>query len=246
MLNIFFLGLVSFFTDISSEMVYPIIPLYLTSAFGATPALVGVIEGFAESLASLLKVFSGYVSDRYREAAESLPTLPGESERDAKLRKIHGLCFMFFMPNLQERAAKMLGACGINVLTPYSDYRLAQYLYNVPWSMKSLRGQEKGLFRAAMEGGVIPDSLLWRKKSPYPKTYHPGYTRLTTEALANVLSDPASPILQLVDRDALIKLMSGPLTSAPWFGQLMAGPQMLAYLLQVNQWMLKYRVEVGL
>lgn len=58
------LGLVSFFSDISAEMVYPIIPLYLTSVFGATPALIGVIEGIAESLASLLKVFSGYVTDK--------------------------------------------------------------------------------------------------------------------------------------------------------------------------------------
>jgi MFS family permease len=58
------LGLISFFTDISTEMVYPLIPLYLISSFGGTPALVGVIEGVAESLASLLKVCSGYVSDR--------------------------------------------------------------------------------------------------------------------------------------------------------------------------------------
>lgn len=64
MLNIVLLGLVSFFSDVSSEMVYPLIPLYLTSAFGATPALVGVIEGIAESAASLLKVFSGYFTDK--------------------------------------------------------------------------------------------------------------------------------------------------------------------------------------
>ncbi len=64
--NIVFLGLVSFFADISSEMVYPIIPIYLTAVFGATPTLVGVIEGIAESAASLLKVCSGYISDRYR------------------------------------------------------------------------------------------------------------------------------------------------------------------------------------
>ena len=67
MRNIFFLGLISFFTDISTEMVYPLIPLYLVSTFGATPALVGVIEGIAESLASLLKVFSGYLTDRFQK-----------------------------------------------------------------------------------------------------------------------------------------------------------------------------------
>ncbi len=65
MRNVIMLGLVSFFSDISSEMVYPLIPLYLSAVFGATPALLGVIEGIAESLASLLKVFSGYVTDRW-------------------------------------------------------------------------------------------------------------------------------------------------------------------------------------
>lgn len=65
MWNVILLGLVSFFSDISAEMVYPIIPLYLTSAFGATPALIGLIEGIAESLASLLKVFSGYITDKW-------------------------------------------------------------------------------------------------------------------------------------------------------------------------------------
>ena len=65
MWNVVLLGLVSFFSDISAEMVYPIIPLYLSATFGATPALIGLIEGIAESLASLLKVFSGYITDKF-------------------------------------------------------------------------------------------------------------------------------------------------------------------------------------
>lgn len=64
--NIFLIGLVSFFMDMSTEMIYPIIPLYLTAVLGATPAIVGVIEGVAESVASLLKVASGYIGDRYQ------------------------------------------------------------------------------------------------------------------------------------------------------------------------------------
>ncbi|MEG2016165.1 MAG: MFS transporter, partial [Oscillospiraceae bacterium] len=67
MTNIVLLGLVSFFADIATEMVYPLIPLYLTAAFGATPALIGFIEGIAESLSSLLRVFSGYISDKYKK-----------------------------------------------------------------------------------------------------------------------------------------------------------------------------------
>ena len=67
MVNVAFLGLVSFFTDVATEMVYPVIPLYLMAVLGATPGLVGVIEGIAESVASLLKVFSGYIADRFQQ-----------------------------------------------------------------------------------------------------------------------------------------------------------------------------------
>lgn len=67
MRNVFILGFVSFFTDISAEMVYPVVPLYLIAKFGATPALIGFIEGIAESTASLLRVFSGYITDKYKK-----------------------------------------------------------------------------------------------------------------------------------------------------------------------------------
>lgn len=63
--NIVLLGLVSFFTDISTEMVYPILPLYLSSIMGATPTIIGIIEGIAESLASVVKLFSGIIADKY-------------------------------------------------------------------------------------------------------------------------------------------------------------------------------------
>jgi len=63
--NIVLLGLVSFFTDISTEMVYPILPLYLSSIMGATPTIIGIIEGIAESLASIIKLFSGIAADKY-------------------------------------------------------------------------------------------------------------------------------------------------------------------------------------
>lgn len=59
------LGLVSLFVDMSTEMVYPLVPLFLTATLGASPAIVGIIEGIAESIASLLKVFSGYIGDVY-------------------------------------------------------------------------------------------------------------------------------------------------------------------------------------
>ena len=64
--NVIILGLVSLFTDLGSQMVFPLIPLFLTTALGASATVVGLIEGSAETTASLLKVFSGYWSDRIK------------------------------------------------------------------------------------------------------------------------------------------------------------------------------------
>jgi MFS family permease len=62
--NVFFTGLVSFFMDVSSEMIYPLVPLFLANVLGINMAMIGLIEGIAESTASLVKVFSGWFSDR--------------------------------------------------------------------------------------------------------------------------------------------------------------------------------------
>jgi len=62
--NVVITGLVSFFMDLSSEMVYPLVPLFLANVLGADKAVIGLIEGIAESTASILKVFSGWLSDR--------------------------------------------------------------------------------------------------------------------------------------------------------------------------------------
>lgn len=187
-----------------------------------------------------------YVSDGWRDAKARQVRADGESQEEARLRLLQGICFEYFMGNLQERASAMGAAAGLTVLTPYCDDRLVQYLFNVPWKIKALGGQEKGLLRRAMQN-LLPDDLLWRKKSPYPKTHHPLYTQLVRESMMEILSDPYSPILQLIDPKAVARLTESDLSPSetPWFGQLMAGPQMLAYLIQVNQWMLRYRVSVA-
>ena len=190
---------------------------------------------------------SDYADARWRDSLSRQSVLPGEAGREARLRRLQGVCFEYFMTNLQERAATMGEAAGLTVLTPFCDDRLVQYLYNVPWEIKRLGGQEKGLLRAAMRG-LLPDELIFRKKSPFPKTYHPRYTQLVIDSMKALLSDDSAPILQLADKEEILALTGGELSpaAAPWFGQLMTGPQMLAYLIQVNQWMLRYRVEVAL
>lgn len=188
---------------------------------------------------------SRYAATRYHEACAALPVLPGEDAREARLRMLQGLVFRFFMPNLQERAARMCMASGVVPLTPFCDDRLIAYLYNVPWRLKNLHGETKGLLRAAV-ADLLPERLLRRKKSPYPKTCHPKYTHLVTGQIASLAQETDAPVWQICDREAVLSLAAGDLSPArmPWYGQLMAGPQMLAYILQVDQWLRLTGAEV--
>ncbi|WP_371378973.1 asparagine synthase-related protein [Sporomusa aerivorans] len=111
--------------------------------------------------------------------------------------------------------------------------------------LKYYQNREKGLLRHALEG-ILPDDVLWRKKSPYPKTHNPSYTKAVVgEALA-VLNNPASPLYQLLDMDVLKRIAETDLSASniPWFGQLMSGPQLFAYLIQADHWMREYKVQI--
>ena len=188
-----------------------------------------------------------YVRGALSEAVSRVEHLPHESAEGRCLRTMQHMCFAFFMANLQERALAMCEHSHLGVLTPFADERLVQYVYNVPWEMKFMGGREKGLLREAA-GALLPESLRYRRKSPYPKTCDPAYARIVCGMVQGMLAEKKSPILQLVDARALEKLAASDLSPAqtPWFGQLMAGPQMLAYLWQVNAWLAGRHAEVAL
>ena len=133
---------------------------------------------------------------------------------------------------------------GLEVRVPFCDHRIAAYLYSVPWEYKDYQGKEKGLLREAMRG-VLPDEVLWRKKSPYPKTWNPGYLAAVSAELTKVIEDPAAPLLRVVRADALEQLLaSGAENPVPWYGQLMTTPQTIAWFLQLNHWLQTYKVEL--
>ena len=169
------------------------------------------------------------------------------SEKERRMKTLQKLCFEYFMANLQERAVRMCEGTGLRVLTPLCDDRLAQYVYNVPWEMKFLGGQEKGLFRAAVKD-LLPEKLLRRKKSPYPKTCSPQYAQIMRRMAMRLASDGEAPLFEYVDRERLKQLAQSDLNPAetPWFGQLMAGPQLLGYLWQVNRWLVERHVTARL
>lgn len=187
-----------------------------------------------------------YVQDRVQEAVDRTREIAPTDDREARLRRMQLICFRYFMPNLQERALRMCGYHNLEVLTPLCDERLVEYVFNIPWQMKFMGGMEKGVFREAVKD-LMPRTLNQRKKSPYPKTCSPIYTEIVRGLAAAMLTDREAPILEWIDVEEIRRLARSDLNPAatPWFGQLMAGPQMLAYLWQVNAWMRDRNITVS-
>ncbi|MCX7921534.1 MAG: asparagine synthase (glutamine-hydrolyzing) [Clostridia bacterium] len=185
-----------------------------------------------------------YVSRRYRETLDEVPRLQGEDPLEARRREMFYLNINWFMSTLLDRKDRMSMASGLEVRVPYCDHRLVQYVWNIPWSMKALGGREKGLLRQALKG-ILPDDVLERRKSPYPKTHNPAYEKAVHSWLLDILNDSSSPLLSLVDIKSIRQIASNESDyGKPWFGQLMATPQLFAYLIQIDTWMRKYNVSI--
>ncbi|MFZ5769756.1 MAG: asparagine synthase (glutamine-hydrolyzing) [Bacillota bacterium] len=186
-----------------------------------------------------------YLACRYQEALEEVPGLPGEDPHSARMREVLYLTLTRFMPILLDRKDRMSMAVGLEVRVPYCDHRLVEYVWNVPWSMKCCDGREKGILRRAL-AGILPADVLARPKSPYPKTHDPMYLARVRERVLRILEDPSSPLLPLVDLRAVRQFATSEAETLelPWFGQLMSGPQLLAYLVQLDVWLREYRVAI--
>ena len=183
-----------------------------------------------------------YVRARYDEALRQVPALPGERGDERRRREVSYLNIRWFMQTLLDRMDRASMSCALEARVPFADHRLVSYLYNVPWHMKYQNGVEKALLRDACRD-LLPPQLLYRKKSPYPKTYSPVYEGILCRRLRRVLDDPGAPIHRFVDREKAERFLSSPKDyGRPWFGQLMAGTQMVAYLLQINDWMTCYQL----
>lgn len=185
-----------------------------------------------------------FVDRHYRTTLEQTSVRPGLSATEQRMRQMVNLNFTWFMQTLLDRKDRMSMYSGLEVRVPFCDYRIAEYLYSVPWKFKDYQGKEKGLLREAMQG-VLPQEVLWRKKSPYPKTWNPAYLAAVSKELNTVLEDPAAPLLRVVRTDALEQLLaSGADNPVPWYGQLMTTPQTIAWFVQLNHWLQTYRVEL--
>ena len=194
-------------------------------------------EEFAEQIDG-----AAFVSQAYQETIQQADTLPEDSPLECRMRQMMLLNLDWFMQTLLDRKDRMSMANALEVRVPFCDYRIAEYLYNVPWEMKEYKGYEKGLLRAAMQD-YLPEKVLWRKKSPYPKTHNPNYLQAVRAMLAAILQDPKAPLFQLVKREAIEQLLLQP-SGVQWYGQLMAYPQTIAYFVQMNAWLQAYDVKI--
>ncbi len=183
-----------------------------------------------------------YVDLYYRKTVDEAEIISGTDKTEARMKQMMCLNVKWFMQTLLDRKDRMSMYSSLEVRVPFCDHRIAEYLYTVPWEFKDHKGCEKGLLREAMKG-ILPEEVLWRKKSPYPKTHNPSYMRAVSEELKKVIADPESSLLKLVKKEALEELMVSE-SSVPWYGQLMNSPQTIAYFLQLNYWLSKYKVRL--
>ena len=183
-----------------------------------------------------------YVMERYLDTVNHADILPSASKQERRMKEMVCLNQQWFMQTLLDRKDRMSMYHSLEVRVPFCDHRIAEYLYGVPWEFKDHGGVEKGLLRTAMQD-YLPTEVLWRKKSPYPKTYHPRYLELVSDRLKALMCDKNAPIFQLVRLEALEKLL-GAEYAWPWYGQLMKVPQTIAYMLQIDCWMRAYHISV--
>jgi len=181
-----------------------------------------------------------YVSAIYMDSVNAVPHLEGENPVERRRREVAYLNIKWFMQTLLDRMDRASMYSGLEARVPFADHRIIEYVFNVPWDIKYRSGVEKALLREACKD-LLPAEILFRKKSPYPKTYNPNYERLLKRILSDIINNPNSPIMQFLDKNKANIFMQMPTEyGKPWFGQLMAAPQLIAYMIQVNYWMEKY------
>ncbi len=182
----------------------------------------------------------GYVASKYEESLKKVPYLPSDNEETRLLRKINYLSIKHFMTTLLDRMDRMSMYSGLEARVPFADHRIVEYIYNVPWEIKAKNNTPKYLLRKAFED-ILPSEIIWRRKSPYPKTYNPAYETLLNSRLKAVSENPSEPVHEIFDKKAVEAFIESPKDyGTPWFGQLMCGVQMTAYILQINYWLKKY------
>ena len=183
-----------------------------------------------------------YVYSAYRNTADYAMKLPTDSPLEYRMREMTQLNFDWFMQTLLDRKDRMSMYSGLEVRVPFCDYRIAEYLYNVPWEYKDYQGREKGLLREAMKEW-LPEKVLWRKKSPYPKTHNPAFLDAVTQKLSVIMEEKDNIFFEIVKREQLEKLLKHE-DYVQWYGQLMNLPQTIAFFIQLDYWLKHFKIKL--
>jgi asparagine synthase (glutamine-hydrolysing) len=198
----------------------------------------------APSLLSQIDL-DAHVHKHYASTLANVSLLAGDSGDEKRLKAVEYLNIKWCMTNLIDRTERMAAQSGFAGRVPYADYRLATFLWNVPWHIKAA-GEPKSLLREAF-ADVLPEGLLNRKKSPFPKTYHPRYEKLLKIRMTEILHDRTSPLLPLINAEQMKQLLESDVDyGKPWYGQLMATPQLIAFYIQLEHWLKTYDVCIQL
>ena len=183
-----------------------------------------------------------YVYTKYKNTIKWCDILPDTDPKERRMKEMMVLNIRWFMQTLLERKDRMSMYNSLEVRVPFCDYRIAEYLYGVPWEFKDYNGKEKGLLRYAM-AEYLPEEVLYRKKSPYPKTYDPRYLKLVGKRFVDLLNTNNAPIFEIVHKEKLASILEAKF-EWPWYGQLMKAPQTMAYMLQINYWLEHYCIDI--
>jgi asparagine synthase (glutamine-hydrolysing) len=179
-----------------------------------------------------------YRNFRYEEALKEVPVLEGESELQARQREMSYFFITRFLPFMLDRKDRMSMYTGFEVRVPFCDYRLVEYLWNVPWQVKNVDNMEKGILRRALKG-YLPEEVRKRKKSAYPTAQDPTYYHTVRDLMRDILSDANSPLLPLLDKEKVNHIVEHHYAASPFeVGKLME------YLVQINQWLTEYRITL--
>ncbi len=184
-----------------------------------------------------------YLKGEYQKSMAECPVLESDSPAMKTSRRATWLSVNYFMASLLERKDRMSMASAVEVRVPFADHRILEYVFNVPWEIKFENGVEKALLRNAMKD-YLPEKVFLRKKSPYPKTQNPAYERAVTNGVRERLRDSNSALHSILNANAFDAFING--ENETWFGQLMAKPQLLAWLIQLDYWAEAYNVEFSL
>ncbi|MGW6238638.1 asparagine synthase (glutamine-hydrolyzing) [Streptomyces sp. NPDC055094] len=146
-----------------------------------------------------------YQADLYRTALAEVPRLDGEGPEERRTRELGYLTLTRWLPILLDKKDRMGMANGLEGRVPFCDHRLVEYLFNVPWAMKTCTGQEKGLLREAA-AGLLPRSVLRRTKAAYPSIQDPAYDRGLIAGLTAAAVGDDAPLTGYLDPAAVRRL----------------------------------------